>query len=54
MCSKTQSLEQFFKGERREGRRVIYHGECMLEEFGENHRLEDNKGEEGISELCDF
>ena len=50
----TQSLEQFYKEERREGRRVIYYGESMLEEFGENDRLEDNKGVEGISELCNF
>ena len=42
----------FLEGRKR--RRVISHGECMLEEFGENDRLEDNRGVEGISELCDF
>ena len=50
----TQWLDQFCKGEIWGGRRVISHGECMLEEFGENDRLEDNRGVEGISELCDF
>ena len=54
MCSLTQSLQQFYKGERGGGRRFISHGECMLEEYGENDRLEENRGVEGISELCDF
>ena len=45
----TNSLQQFYKGERGGGRRVIYYGECMLEEYGENDRLEDNRGVGGIS-----